>query len=122
MEDRFINLIYELKEAINDDPRVIKLNEIELELSSNRDVINLSIKKNRISEEYKEILRFNDENSELAKAKQKELYLAKKELDELDIVIKYNKAFQEVRLLYEHISSTLFDELKIKRDCHLWLE
>jgi hypothetical protein len=25
-------------------------------------------------------------------------------------------------LLYEHISSTLFDELKIKRDCHLWLE
>ena len=46
-----------------------------------------------VPEEYKEILRFNDENSEVAKAKQKELYLAKKELDELDVVIKYNKAY-----------------------------
>ena len=120
MEGTLLNLIYEFKQLLNEDERVVNLNKLEIELSSNRDVINLSIKKNRISEEYKEILRFNDENSELAKAKQKELYLAKKELDELDVVIRYNKAYQEVRMLYEHISSTLFDELKIKRDCRIW--
>ena len=119
MEGTLLNLIYEFKQLLNEDERVVNLNKLEIELSSNRDVINLSIKKNRISEEYKEILRFNDENSELAKSKQKELYLAKKELDELDVVIRYNKAYQEVRLLYEHISSTLFDELKIKRDCRI---
>lgn len=117
MDIKLLDLIYELKETIDNDERVIFLSKIEKELENDLNVISLSIKKNRISEEFKELLRFSKEFDDKVKTKQKELYLAKKELDELEIVKKYNKAYQAVRMLYEDISKELFSELNFKRDC-----
>lgn len=112
-----LDLLYELKDSLNKDDRIILLNKIEEELNNDKNVNLLAMKKNRINEEYNELLRFNDENSDIVKNKQKELYLAKKELDELPIVKQYNKAYQDVRLLYEHISKELFDKLNFKKAC-----
>lgn len=112
MNERLYELTYKLKEDISSDKRVLLLNKIEDELNNNDEVISLAYKKDKLSSEYSDLLSYLKEDDPIVKNKQKELYEAKKQLDSLPLVIKYNKAYQDVRILLEEISNILFKDLK----------
>lgn len=103
-----------LKEKMNSDPRVIELNKIENELNNSDEVMKLAYKKDMAVIDFEDALKHFGEKSNEAKEAQKVLANAKLELDKHPLVIKYNKAYQEVRLYYEEISQKLFGEFNLK--------
>lgn len=103
-----------LKKALENDPRILKLNELEKELSNNIDAMKLSYQKDLKETNYIDALKHFKTDSNEVKNAQKELYEAKYQLDNLEIVKQYNKAYQEVRLLYEEINKLLFSDFKEK--------
>ena len=111
MEEKIILLSEKLKEAIANDPRYISLNEIEKKMNEDKEVQSLAIAKEKALNEYNDILRHFDRDSNTAKKYQKELYKTKKTLEEHPLVKQYLEKYQEVRILYEHINSILFSDL-----------
>lgn len=108
MMDDTYKIAEELKEQLENDPRVIHLNEVEDKLNNSQEVTLLVIKKDKANNEYNDILRHFDKGSDEAIKYQKILYSAKKELDEHPLVREYNAAYKEVRELYDQISDILF--------------
>ena len=101
MEQNLYEKLTALKEGIAKDPRVIKLNELDQKLSSDEEAMKLSYQKDLMSTYYEDAIKHFGEESKEAKEAQKKLYEAKYKLDSLQIVKEYNKAYQEVRLLYQ---------------------
>jgi len=96
-------MAYELKTALAADIRVQNLAEFEAELDANQDVRALVAVMRNKAETY--AAASEGAGQTLA---QQELHLAKKALDEHPLVRRYNKRYQEVRLMYEQIQTTLF--------------
>ena len=111
MNEDILNFTYQLKEALDNDERIINLNRIEKEMNENEGVMPLSYKKDVALDKYNEMLKyFADDSEEVVKAR-RELADAKKELESHPLVRDYLKAYQEVRMLYEEINNTLFSYL-----------
>ena len=55
MEGTLLNLIYEFKQLLNEDERVVNLNKLEIELSSNRDVMVNAQKVGLVTQNYYKI-------------------------------------------------------------------
>jgi len=106
-----------LKNALDNDERVILLNSLDKEISNNEEVMKLSYKKDVMVSEYEEASRHFSEGSKELEIAQKKLYEAKLVLDSHPLVVKYNKAYQEVRKLYENVNNELFKEF-VKKDCN----
>ena len=111
MEEKIILLSEKLKEAIGNDPRYIALNEAEKKMNEDKEVQSLAIAKEKALNEYNDILRHFDRESDTAKKYQKALYEAKKQLEEHPLVKDYLAKYQQVRILYEQINSILFSDL-----------
>ena len=111
MEEDIYYLSEELKKALVDHLDVKALNEAEKKMNEDKNVIMLSMKKENALNEYNDILRHFDKESEVAKKYQKNLYEAKKELESHPLVVDYLKKYQTVRLLYEQINNILFSDL-----------
>ena len=111
MEEKIILLSEKLKEAIGNDPRYIALNEAEKKMNEDKEVQSLAVAKEKALNEYNDILRHFDRESDTAKKYQKALYEAKKELEEHPLVKDYLVKYQQVRILYEQINSILFSDL-----------
>ena len=108
MDEKVLSLTYQLKKALENDPRVVLLNKLEMEINSNEEVMALSYKKDVALDHYNEMLKyFKDDSEEVINAR-KALAEAKKELESHPLVREYLSAYQQVRLLYEHINETLF--------------
>ena len=112
--DKVIEKAYKLKNAMDIDPRFIKLNDIEKKMENDSEVIRLSYKKDLLEDRYNDALRHFDKESKEVKDAQHELYLAKKELESHPLVREYLSSYQEVRLIIETINDTLFSDLYIK--------
>ena len=111
MDERLSELTYQLKEQLNNDPRVIALNESEKKMNESEEVMALSYKKDRALDYYNEMLRFfSDDSPATIKARQ-DLAQAKKELESHPLVRDYLKKYQEVRLLFEQVNKVLFSYL-----------
>ena len=111
MNEEIMNLAYQLKASIENDSRIIRLNEIEKKMNESEEVMSLSYKKDVALNHYNEMMKyFKDDSDEVVHARQ-ELANAKKELESHPLVREYLSAYQEVRLLYEHINETLFSYL-----------
>lgn len=108
MEQEFFNSIFSLKEAINADERVVRLNGIDSEVKSNDEILILSYKKDLAEVNYEDALKHFSETSLEVKTAQKELYQAKLKLDEHPLTKKYNLAFKEVREMYKKMNNELF--------------
>ena len=108
MIDGTYKIAEELKVALENDPRVIRLNELEKELNNSQEVILLAMKKDQANNDYNDILRHFSKESEEAIKYQRILYEAKKALDEHPLVKEYNATYKEVRELYSQISDILF--------------
>lgn len=111
MDNNVYQLSLELKNKLDNDPRVIKLNELEKKMSEDKEVISLAHAKDVASSEYSDILNHYAQDSDTAKKYQKKLYAAKKALDEHPLVKEYLKAYSEVRSLYSEINAILFKDL-----------
>ena len=97
-----------LKEKMDNDPRIIRLNALEKQLNSNEEVITLVMKKDKANNDYNDILRYYSSDSIEANKYQKILANAKKELYEHPLVKEYNSVYKEVRELYREVNDTLF--------------
>ena len=114
MNIELINSLTKLKEAINNDPRVLKLNELDNKLNNDEEVMRLSYKKDMASVSYEDALKHFPENSKEVRDAQRRLHEAKLNLDNNELVKKYNQAYKEVRLMYEMINESLFAKFKAR--------
>ena len=109
----------ELKDLLDNDERIIRLNKLENELNNNEEVMALSYQKDLAVSAYSDALNHFANNSEEIKKYQHELFLKKEALDNHPLVKEYLKAYSEVRDLYFQINEILFNDsslhLKEKR-------
>ena len=108
MNEQILNKCQLLKEAIEKDPRILLLNQLEKEIENNEEVMVLSYKKDVALANYEDAIKyFKDDQDKIQKA-QKLLADAKYNLDIHPLVKQYNKAYLEVKLMYEEINKQLF--------------
>ena len=100
----------ELKDLLDNDERIIRLNKLENELNNNEEVMALSYQKDLAVSSYSDALNHYANNSEEIKKYQHELFLKKEALDNHPLVKEYLKAFSEVRDLYFQINEILFND------------
>ena len=108
MNEQILNKCQLLKEAIEKDPRILLLNQLEKEIENNEEVMVLSYKKDVALANYEDAIKyFKDDQDKIQKA-QKLLAESKYNLDIHPLVKQYNKAYLEVKLMYEEINKQLF--------------
>ena len=103
----------ELKDLLDNDERLIRLNKLENELNNNEEVMALSYQKDLAVSSYSDALNHYANNSEEIKKYQHELFLKKEALDNHPLVKEYLKAFSEVRDLYFQVNEILFNDLSL---------
>lgn len=103
----------ELKDLLDNDERIIRLNKLENELNNNEEVMALSYQKDLAVSSYSDALNHFANNSEEMKKYQHELFLKKEALDNHQLVKSYLKAYSEVRDLYFQINEILFNDLSL---------
>ena len=103
----------ELKDLLDNDERIIRLNKLENELNNNEEVMALSYQKDLAVSSYSDALNHYANNSEEIKKYQHELFLKKEALDNHPLVKSYLKAYSEVRDLYFQINEILFNDLSL---------
>ena len=101
-----------LKELLSQDPRIIRLNELDKKMDEDEEVMSLAYKKDMAAVKYSDTLNHFSEDSEEAKKALKELHEAKLKLDNHPIVKEYMKAYIEVRDLYNEINEILFSNFQ----------
>ena len=116
MDSKIYNLAKSLNEEINNDPRVIKLNELEKALNDSYEVYTLSNKKDEALEEYSRLKEIYPEDSEELKASLLKLKDAKEKLNNFPLVKEYLAQYALVRDLYLEVDNILFSEFR-KGNC-----
>ena len=119
MDNSLMESLEKLKVAIENDPRVLKLSQLDKQLNENEEVMKLAYRKDMTLLTYEDSLKHFDENSSEVKKAQKDLYEAKLSLDNHPLVKEYNKAYKEVRELYNKINDVLFKKFNSSHGCKL---
>lgn len=110
MDEKLFELSTKLKNAIQNDSRIVVLNLAEAEMENDNDAKILSYKMDCAVNDYNEMIRLFGLNSKETRRAQKVLYEAKKQLEELPSVRLYLEKYKDVRSLYEEINKTLFND------------
>lgn len=116
MDGSLLEKIYALKDAINNDPRVLDLLKKEKNMEENEEVMVLSYHYSRAQDEYNNALKHYKEDSDEIKIYQKKLFEAKQKLDSHCLVKDYLKAYKEVRLMYKEIEELIINPFIRKHD------
>lgn len=103
----------ELKDLLDDDERIVRLNKLEKQMNENEEVMALSYQKDLAVSSYSDALNHYANNSPEIKKYHHELFLKKEALDNHPLVKDYLKAFSEVRDLYFQINEILFNDLSL---------
>ena len=103
----------ELKDLLDNDERIIRLNKLENELNNNEEVMALSYQKDLAVSSYSDALNHFANDSEEIKKYQHELFLKKEALDNHPLVKSYLKAYSEVRDLYFQVNEILFNDTSL---------
>lgn len=103
----------ELKDLLDNDERIIRLNKLENELNNNEEVMALSYQKDLAVSAYSDALNHFANDSKEIKQYQHELFLKKEALDNHPLVKEYLKTYSEVRDLYFQINEILFNDLSL---------
>ena len=103
----------ELKDLLDNDERIIRLNKLENELNNNEEVMALSYQKDIAVSSYSDALNHFANNSEEMKKYQHDLFLKKEALDNHPLVKEYLKAYSEVRDLYFQVNEILFNDVSL---------
>ena len=113
MSQDIYSLAFALKELLNDDPRLIRLNELEKKMNESEEVMALAYQKDVAVSEYSDALNHFARNSEEVKAAQHNLHIKKEALDNHPLVREYLKAYSEVRDLYYELNDILFSNMNL---------
>ena len=105
----------ELKDLLDNDERIIRLNKLENELNNNEEVMALSYQKDLAVSAYSDALNHFANDSKEIKQYQHELFLKKEALDNHPLVKEYLKAYSEVRDLYFQINEILFNDVSLHK-------
>lgn len=108
MDNELLELVYKLKDSLSNDPRVLKLNELEEKMNNSLEVAKLASKKEAACDEYNFALSHFAKDSKEVEEAQRKLYLAKKDLDLNSEVKEYMEQYKIIRDLYKEINDTLF--------------
>ena len=111
--DDIYSLSYELKDLLTNDPRILRLNELEKKMNENEEVMALAYQKDIAVSEYSDALNHFSRDSEEVKTAQHNLHLKKEALDNHPLVKEYLKAYSEVRDLYYQLNDILFSNLNL---------
>jgi len=97
-----------LKEALMNDPRIIRLNDLEKKMNEDDSVMALAYQKDIASSRYSDILSIycKEEAPEVKKARE-ELIEAKTTLYEHPLVREYLDVYQSVRSIYQRINNNI---------------
>ena len=98
-----------LKEELDNLPEVKELERLNKLLNESEDVMRLAYKKDMCATKYEDAIRYFGKESDEATEAQKQLHLAKLELDKHQLVIAYNKQYKIVREIYDRINKEIFD-------------
>ena len=112
MNEVLLEKVELLRSAIQEDTRCVLLTDKEKAMESSPDVMRLAYHKDIAEAAYNDAIRHYGQDSTMAKQAQKELFLAKSELDKHPLVKAYLAAYQNVRLLYAEINNQLFTAFK----------
>lgn len=108
MEKFIEDSLKELHQALNSDSRVVELDSLEKELSSDKTLFDLSKRLQLAEEDYSFVCSsFPDDKKKISES-QKKLHLAKLALDEEPLAKKYNEAYKKVSYLYMEIDDIIF--------------
>ena len=108
MEENIYSKAEKLKKLLDEDERIIRLNELEKKMNNNEEVMALAYQKDTRAVEYSDILNHYSEDSNEAKEAMKKLHEAKLNLDSHPLVQEYLSSYKEVRELYSQINEILF--------------
>lgn len=106
-------LASELKDLLDNDERIVRLNELENKLVNNEEVMALTYQKDIAVSDYSDALNHFDDKSEEMKKFRHALFAKKEALDNHPLVKEYLKAYSEVRDLYYKLNDILFGDLSL---------
>lgn len=112
MDEKILNLTEELKAAMDNDPRFLRLKEIEDRMNNDESVMKLAYQKDMKNDRYNDLLKIYDENNPLVKQAQKELYEANQALNNHLLVKSYMAAYLEVKMVLHQVNNILFGDFK----------
>ena len=115
MNDNIYFLTSELKNEMSNDPRFIRLDELEKKMKDDETVIALAMKKDKLNDRYNDLVRFYKDDDPLVVKVRRELMEAKKELDSHPLVKEYLEAYSVVRDLLNEVNDILFGDFKGKK-------
>ena len=107
------SLSYELKDLLTNDPRIVRLNELEKQMNDSEEVMALAYQKDLAVSEYSDALNHFARDSKEVKEAQHHLHLKKEALDNHPLVREYLKAYSEVRDLYYQLNDILFSNMNL---------
>ena len=119
MNKELLDSLFLLKESLENDSRVLRLNELDKQINENEEIMKLAYKKDMALLSYEDCLKHFKEDSKEVKEAQKALYEAKLSLDKHPLVIEYNNAYKLVRELYNKINEVLFRKFGETHNCKL---
>lgn len=112
------SLSYELKELLDNDERILTLNELEKKMNASEEVMALAYQKDLAINDYNDALNHFSEDSEEVKKAQHNLHLKKEALDNHPLVRDYLNAYSKVRDLYYELNDILFSKLSLNmKEC-----
>ena len=114
MDTKVYNLVRELKDELNNNPKVIELERLEKELNDSFEVYTLSNKKDEALEHYISNKDLYGEDDSKTLESLKELKEAKERLNTHPLVVSYLKVYSEVRDLYNEIDDIIIKPYKRK--------
>jgi cell fate (sporulation/competence/biofilm development) regulator YlbF (YheA/YmcA/DUF963 family) len=101
--------VYNLKEVLTNDPRIIHLNELEKRMNNDDSVMALAYQKDIASSRYGDMLNiYSNEEVDEVKNARNALIKAKSLLYMHPLVREYLDAFQIVRAIYRDINKNIF--------------
>ena len=112
MDEKIYSLAKSLNEELNNDPRVVKLNELEKALNDSYEAYTLSNKKDEALEEYTRLKDIYPEDSEELRAALLKVKDAKEKLNNFPLVKEYLAQYALVRDLYLEVDNILFSNFR----------
>lgn len=115
--NKCFHLAYELKALLDNDSRILLLNELEKDMEEDEEIMALSYNKDLKETYLNDALKhFGKDSIEVRKANV-EYFRAASKLNENEKVKKYLKEYNEVESLFKEINEILFNDFKGIR-CH----
>ena len=106
-----------LKDALDQDERILALDTLDREVNADPKLLELSLEAKKKAEGYANSLYFGQDDPKKTPPAQHELYLAKKQLDEYPLSREYQKAYYAVRRLYAELDEILFGPYRYALSC-----